>query len=100
MSTRLKPNVRKGQILDAAVAVAFLYGFNKFKRRDVATYAQVSPGLVTKYFSNMFKLKKAIMREAINRPNLKIVAEGIVTKDKTALRAPKEIKIAALQSVL
>lgn len=94
--TRTHPLLRKDQILNAAVDVAIKNGYNKMIREDIATKADVSMGSVTNYFGTMTKLKRAVIRAAINRNIPEIIAQGIANNDPHVKKAPDELKKKAL----
>jgi AcrR family transcriptional regulator len=96
---RMKPSARKTQLLDAAVQAAGKYGFHQFNRDHIAEFSGTSPTLITVYFKSVNKLKNAIMREALRREHLKIIAEGIVTGDPIAKKADRVLKKKALESI-
>ena len=78
---REEPAIRKQQILDAGIKMATKHGYQSITREDVASAADVSVGLVSKYFLTMANLKRAIMRAAIDREILSIVAQGVSLRD-------------------
>jgi hypothetical protein len=90
--SRANPELRKEQILTAALSVASDRGFNKMTRDHIAEAAGVSVGLVSKYFGTMPKLKRDVMRAAIRGEWMEIVAEGLATGDPHARKAPQELK--------
>jgi AcrR family transcriptional regulator len=96
---KLKPTDRKQQILTAAISLAVKDGYQKVTREAIAEAALCSPGLVSNYFNTMTQCRRAIMRAAIKDRNLTIIAQGVVAKDKDALKAPTELQEAALKSL-
>lgn len=100
MTSPLSTAERKIQILNAAVALATTDGYANITRTDVAELAGVSTGLVNKYYSTIPQLKRAVMRAAIQREVLSIVAQGLTAKDPQALKAPDELKQRAVASIL
>jgi DNA-binding transcriptional regulator YbjK len=96
---RQKPEDRQQMILDAALMVAKREGLEKLKRETVAKEANVSCGLVNRYFNTMPQLKRAVIRAAIHaeRPILEIIAQALVQGDAQAKKAPQEVKDAALK---
>lgn len=94
-----KSLLTKDHIFETALRLAENEGFNNITRDGIALAASVSVGLVSHYFGTMTKLKRSIMRAAIKRKLLSIVGTGLVLKDKTALKAPEHVKIAALKSL-
>lgn len=93
--TRLTPKARREQILDAALGEARTRGYENVRRHHVAECAGVSPGLVGHYFSTMPQLQRAIMREAVARGDVAIVAQGLARRDKQAIKAPAALREAA-----
>lgn len=92
MNKRLEPKLRAENILDAALIVARTDGFRNMTRDTVAARAGCSPGLVSYYFSTMPQLRRSVMRAAISRRVVEVVAEGIALKDKYALQASPELR--------
>ena len=92
---RVDPALRKDHILNAAIDAAKKKGYNKITRPDVAEAAGVSMSLITHYFETMNQLKRDIMRTAVKRGVPEIVAQGLVNKDRHALKASKELKTQA-----
>lgn len=89
---RMKPEQRKMQILLAAVELAKKCGYRNIKRDEVATAAGVSMGLVNNYFETIEHLKRDVMRLAITNEVLEIIAQGLLAKDRIALKVPDNIK--------
>ena len=100
MATYLKPKVRKEQILAAAVVVAERDGYLHMRRIDVAEVAQCATGSVSRYFNTMHQLRRAVMREAVQTGNHAIIAQGLIAKDKQAMKASEEVKQAALSAAM
>ncbi len=98
--SRLEPQVRKEQILEAAIHVADRNGLYDLRREDVAEKAGVATGLVNRYFGTMTQLRRAVMRRAISKEHLSIVAEGVARRDPQAMKAPEELKRNALNSLV
>lgn len=107
---RLLPDVRREQILTAALNVASANGFANLTRDGVAIEAGVAQGQINRMYATMTQLKTAIMRAAVNTlrdtkndydPNImNIVAYGLVNRHTEALKAPDEIKKAVIESVI
>ncbi len=99
---RKDPKDRQEMILQAAINVAKREGLSKLKRETVAQEANVSCGLVNRYFNTMPQLHRAVIRAAIHAefPILEIVAEALVQRDPQAMKAPQHIKDSALKYAL
>lgn len=90
--TRTNPELRKTQILEGAIKHAQEVGFAKITREGAANQAGCAPTLINHHFGTMVKLRRAIMRAAINQELADIVAAGLAIGDSNALKAPKELK--------
>lgn len=93
---RLSPDVRKETLIVAALAVAKRDGFSNLTRASIAEEAACSTGLVTNYLGTMTALKREVMRAAVKREVVEVVAEGLAVRDKQALKAPEELKQKAI----
>lgn len=96
-STRLAPRDRKAQILDAALEAATPVGIDRITFDAVAKRADVSIGLVIHYFGTMTKLRRTLMREAVKRGVVAIVARGLAVEDPQARKAPPVLRAQAAQ---
>lgn len=98
---RLHPDNRKDQILAAALKVAGRPGgWGKLTRQSVAHEAQCAESLVSKYFGTMHSFRRAIMRAAIKRADLFVIAQGIASGDKCARKVDAELQARALASLV
>lgn len=97
--TRMQPDKRSAEILDAAVKLAKRVGFRKLTRDGVADAAKVSPGLVSTRFGGVEKLRDEVMRVAVRDEILPIVADGVANGNRIARRAPVALRERALQSL-
>ena len=97
---RMKPEERKNEILKAALIVSTKKGYNKITRADVAKQAgNCAESLISNYYGTMDNFRRKIMREAVIRECLKIIAQGLVVGDKYAAKASTELKQKALASL-
>lgn len=99
MKQRSRPEVRRDQILAAALTLAAANGYKHITREGVAVRAECSPGLVTHYFSTMAQLKRAVMRAAVTQCVVAVVAQGLADRDPHARKAPAALKAQALSSL-
>lgn len=97
---RLNPDERYKQLLESAVAIAEENGFNQMTHALVATKSSVSKATVFKYFETISKLRDEVMRVAISRELLPVIAAGVVSRNEVALVAPESLKEKSLASVL
>jgi AcrR family transcriptional regulator len=96
---RLAPDVRSGQILDAAIKLAKSKGFGALTRDGIADAAGVSTGLVSNYFGNMDAMKNEVMKVAVRDEILPVIAAGIVAGNRIAKRAPEALRKRAVHSL-
>jgi AcrR family transcriptional regulator len=90
----------KDKILDAAFSLACECGYRGIRRDAIAERAGVAGGTVNLHYGKMDDLKVAIMKRAIESEQLDILAAGMAEGDITAMKAPKALKVRALQTLL
>lgn len=77
----MQPVDRKESILNAAIKAAETKGYTNFRLVDVAAIAQCSTALVMVHYKTMPQVRRDVMRAAIAREMLSIIATGLATKD-------------------
>lgn len=83
---------RERRILDAALEEAKEQGYQWITRDRVAARAGVAAGSVNAAFGKTVELKRAVMRVAVERGVLEIVAQGLAEGSAIAQAATPEIK--------
>jgi len=96
---RLNPADRQVLILDAALRMSRLHGYQKVTRLDIAMAADCSEALVSQYFGTMVQVRRAVIRAAIKQGDLQILAQGLAARDGHAQKAPDELKRAAVATL-
>jgi len=104
----LKKDVRRDQILTAAMDIALTHGYNTLTRDGVAERANVAAGQVNRIFNTMPQLRRAVIRSTVaqlkvnptNERLLMILAAGLSSRETPALNAPTEMKQEALQLLM
>lgn len=91
---------RDSRILEAAIELAQADSYQWITRDQVAEKAGVSPGTVNNVYGVMSNLKRAVLKAAIERRILRIVAEGLGAKHPLALAAPADLKKEALATLV
>jgi AcrR family transcriptional regulator len=89
------PKDRKASILDSALRVAEKIGYQQMTREQIAKQADVSPALVSHYLGTMAEMRRTVMRHACTVKNLPVIAQGLASRDKHALRVPADVREAA-----
>lgn len=97
---RVSPTLRKENILSCAVLLAEKVGYTRVTAAAVADEVGISHGTVLHYFGTMVQLKNEIMRHAVKTNNLPIIAQGLVAKDRFALKAEQHVKESALKCLI
>lgn len=82
---------RDTKILEAAIAEAY-NGWQWITRAAIADRAKVSLGSVNNAFGTMVDLKRAVMRAAVERRLVPIVAMGLAEGSPIAGAAPADLK--------
>ena len=90
---------RNERVLSAALDIALTEGYAAISQRKVAQRASVSVGAVNYSFGNMAGLQDAVMREAIHRRHLTVLAQGLALRSRIALDAPEDLKRDALATL-
>jgi AcrR family transcriptional regulator len=85
----------KQLILDVAIMLSLRSGYHNLTRQTIAAEAGVATGTVSYHFGAMEKLRDAVMREAIRKRYLLIVAQGLTNANWYAQNAPEELRKAA-----
>ena len=90
--SRMNPKDRKAELFEHAMTLAAASGYMRVTRSAIAAAGGVTEGLVTHYFGTMTTLRRDIMRAAVKRRVLPIVAQGMAMGEKAALKAPEDLR--------
>lgn len=96
---RLKPEIRKEEILAAAVRLAGSKGYANVTRDEIAAKIGVSGSVIQYHFGTMSQLRTALMRYAVKYRHPRVVAQGLVTRNPHALKADDKLKQLARESM-
>lgn len=99
MTQRLTPSDRTNDLLDTALQLAVDHGWRNLTHHAVAVAAHVSNGLVVARLGTKQEMLRAVMRRAVNRGVVPVVAEGLAVGDKHARRAGETLRAAAAEHV-
>lgn len=94
-SRRLKPEERTELLLGVALKLAGKHGLSRITREQIAEAAEVSPALVSARLGTMAALRRSVMRLAVTRGNVALIAQGIAMRDPHALKASPELRAKA-----
>ncbi len=95
----MKSDDRREAIMTAALTVATKVGYMTMTRDQIAAEADCSPGLVSAYLGTMPAMRRAVMRAAVARKVLPVVAQGLAMRDKHAMGAPEGVRAAAVRGL-
>lgn len=94
---------RKKQILDAALKLANSIGYSHVSRDKIAPLVGndggIAVGTISHHFGTMAQFRRALMRYAIEKKNITVIAQGLAAKDRHAQKAPDDLKKKALASL-
>lgn len=93
MTTERIPKAeRTKQLLGVALRLAERDGWSNLTRDGIATEAGCHNATVTFTLGTMTELRRSVMRHAIERRSLRVLAEGLSRNDPTARKAPQDLK--------
>ena len=96
---RQSPETRTNDLLETALNLAVAHGWRNLTHASIAQAAQVSNGLVVARLGTKTELLRDVMRRAVNRGVVAVVAEGLAVGDKHARRAGEALRAAAAEHV-
>lgn len=99
MTQRMHVDDRKLQLLSCGAKLAERHGYAHITRKQIGDAAGVRESLVSRHFGTMGRYRNALMRHAIATKNVKLIAQGLIAKDRTARSATWELKQLALASI-
>ena len=97
--SRQNPKDRQASILDAALRMSRLHGYQRITRADIAAAAECSDALVSSYFGTMVQVRRSVVRAAIKQRDLVVILEAMLAKDPHVQKAPEELRRAAVASI-
>jgi AcrR family transcriptional regulator len=83
---------RDALILDTAIELAKVDGYQWITRQAIAEIAKISVGSVNNAYGTMVELKRAVMRAAVERGIVEIVAQGLAEGSSIARNAGPELR--------
>lgn len=89
---RLSPEDRRESILTVALGIAEKSDYRHLGRDELARAANVAAGLINFHFGTMANLKVELMRYAVAKSNVEVVAQGLLARDAEALKAPQALR--------
>lgn len=96
---RTDPSERNEQILEAALAEAQTHGYQWITRDGIAERMGCAAGTVSQY-GGMLEIKRAVVRLAVEREVLSIIAEAIASGSPAVAHASEDLRRRAMRSVV
>lgn len=97
---KIKRDAKQRQILDAAIDMALVHGYQMITKRGIALRANVTESLVAYYWGEVENLKRKVLETAVERGIIKIIAQGLCAGDDIAVKAPLEQRKLAGEMVI
>ncbi len=97
---RLEPDDRRTEVMRAAVHAANAFGYTAMTRSQIAVLAGVSGPLVAVYLGEMPEVRRAVVRYAIKREHLGIIAQALALKDPEAAKVSEALRRRACRSLV
>lgn len=92
---RMKPGDRQRMLIDTALTLATRDGYKNVTMDALTQAAGVSRTLYARYFTNVDQFRVAVMRAAVKRVVLPVIAQGLAARDPHAMKASAEVRAAA-----
>lgn len=100
MGKKLKPEIRKELIIEAAISVAEEVGYLNIQRVDVANKAGCASGTVNRYYGTMNQLKIDVLRHAIKNENYTVIMQGITNNAPQMKKVSDDLKQRACSALI
>ena len=89
---RLKPQIRKDEILAAALVLAASTHYTRVTREAIAGAVTIKGPAIQYHFGTMSQLRRELMRAAVKQRVLSVVAQGLLARDEHAERADTALR--------
>ena len=93
---RLTPDIRREQVVEAALRLAQSKPYWQITRNELADEVGIAGSVVQYHFNTVKQMRRAIMRAAVHREDLTVVAQGIAAQDPHALKADAGLRARAI----
>lgn len=98
-ATRTHADCRKLQILETAIIVSMDVGLQNLTAEHIARKAKVTRSLINHHFHGIKNLKWLIVKTAIDRRILPIIAQGLLSKEPRFKNISPDLRDEALKSI-
>lgn len=83
---------RTTQLLDIALQIAQETHYTQVRLVEIARRAGVTHPLVSKRLGTLPTIRRDVIRHAVTRGNLVVLAQGLAARDRHALKAPEAMR--------
>jgi AcrR family transcriptional regulator len=97
---RMKPDDRHKQLIEVGLTLAAAQGYKNVTMEALMAAAGVSRTLYARYFSNVNQFRVEIMRAAVKRAILPIIAQGLAAQDPHAMKAHEALRKEAVATLV
>jgi AcrR family transcriptional regulator len=87
-------------LLDAALTVAQAVGYRKMTRSEIALAAGCSEGQVSHLLGTMVQLRRQVVRAAVKRQHLPVIAQALVDRDPHVMALDESVRRQAMEAML
>jgi len=94
--TRETTEAKRIELLNEGLKHAISIGWENFTRESFCTHMGIAVGSINYHFKDMTGFRRAIMRKAIAKREVAIVAGGIESRCPVAKSAPESLKKQAI----
>jgi hypothetical protein len=99
---RLSAPLRRDQIVEVALALSARPGYTwqSVTRDQIGRECCITGQAVMHHFNTIAQLRRSIMRAAVRRENLAVIAQGLAAGDGQARKAGPDLRRRALGSLV
>ena len=94
------PEQRRGYILEAAIELARQDGYLNIRKEGIAARCGIGAGTVHSAYGSMADIRNDVVRVAIERGIISILADALAQKHPLARNAPDHLKAQAVASLV
>lgn len=98
MSKRLKPEVRKEQVIEAALSLAAKSHYLEVGREEIASALGFSASTIRYHFKTLTQLRKEVVRAAVKQEHLAVIAQAVTANHPQAVKVSKALRRRALMA--
>lgn len=98
-AARISSTARRASILALALPLAERYGFDNIPRETLLRQANIPASRFVQLWP-IARFRADLMREAVAKRNLRVLAQGLAVRHPVAMAAPREMRLAAAEAMV